>query len=87
MSALIQELNDLLASGEAGAGSGGQAEAVAPEDAVAARLSPANRAVFDLLPQAIRSDLLRERDPHGNVQVPLHLLLAACTTATCTGKA
>ncbi len=68
VSALIRELNELLASGEGegvdGAAAGGSP---APED-VAARLSEANRAVFDLLPAAIRGDLLRERDPHGNVQ-------------------
>ena len=72
VSALIKELNELLASGEAGGSSGGSsgdlASGVTP-DAVSARLSPANRAVFDLLPAAIQGDLLRERDPHGNVQV------------------
>ena len=66
------ELNELLASGEAGGSSGGSsgdlAGGISP-DAVSARLSPANRAVFDLLPAAIQGDLLRERDPHGNVQV------------------
>ena len=72
MSSLIKELNELLASGEAGGSSRGSsgdlAGGVSP-DAVSARLSPANRAVFDLLPAAIQGDLLRERDPHGNVQV------------------
>ena len=72
VSTLIKELNELLASGEAGGSSGGSsgdlAGGISP-DAVSARLSPANRAVFDLLPAAIQGDLLRERDPHGNVQV------------------
>ena len=66
------ELNELLASGEAGGSSEGSsgdlAGGVSPA-VVSARLSPANRAVFDLLPAAIHGDLLRERDPHGNVQV------------------
>jgi len=65
VSALIRELNELLAGSE---GEGGDAGgSLAPED-VAKRLTEANRAVFDLLPAAIRGDLLRERDPHGNVQ-------------------
>ena len=68
VSALIKELNDLLANGEV-EGSNGNGPGVPSPEAVAARLSPANRAVFDLLPAAIRGDLLRERDPHGNVQV------------------
>ena len=29
--------------------------------------------VFGLLPASIRDDLLRERDPHGNVQVRAHV--------------
>ncbi len=67
MSALIRELNELLAGGEAEGADAGGGSSLAPED-VAKRLSEANRAVFDLLPAAIRGDLLRERDPHGNVQ-------------------
>ena len=78
VSALIMELNELLAGGEAGGSSGGSSTDLAggaSPDAVSARLSPANRAVFDLLPAAIRGDLLRERDPHGNVQVGVESLL------------
>ncbi|KAK9839495.1 hypothetical protein WJX81_005636 [Elliptochloris bilobata] len=72
VSALIKELNELLAGGDVEGSSGGSSEdltgGVSP-GAVSARLTPQNRAVFDLLPAAIRGDLLRERDPHGNVQL------------------
>lgn len=55
---LIGELNELLAGG-----GDGSAAAVAP------RLSPASRAVFEMFPAALQAELLEERDPHGNVQV------------------
>jgi len=32
-------------------------------------LSPASKAVFELLPESFRAQLLLDRDPHGNVQV------------------
>lgn len=69
---LIGELNELLAGG-----GDGSAAAVAP------RLSPGSRAVFEMFPAALQAELLEERDPHGNVQVGnlgfrvLRLFLAA----------
>ena len=39
------------------------------EDAIDEHLTTASRDVFLLLPSAIRSQLLLDRDPHGNVQV------------------
>ena len=60
MRALIHELNDLMADGAA---------AGVDEGAIAAKLGPESGAVFAMLPPSIRSELLLERDPHGNVQV------------------
>lgn len=60
VSALLKELNDLLATGvSASVASVGEA------------LSPANAALFAYLPAGIKKQLLAERDPHGNVQVSL----------------
>lgn len=42
---------------------------VAHQEFDALKLSTANKAVFDSLPESIRTELLLERDPHGNVQV------------------
>lgn len=56
MNTLIGELNDLLARG-------------AEPHSIESHLSHASRAVFAFLPDAIRTQLLLERDPHGNVQV------------------
>ena len=64
MRALIAELNDLLATASM---DDGAAAAMGPDD-VAARLSPEAASVFAMLPPSIRSELLLERDPHGNVQ-------------------
>lgn len=62
---LIHELNELLAGGHDDANScEGQAEGK-----VEAGLSDVSRDVFNLLPDAIRQQLLLDRDPHGNVQV------------------
>jgi diphosphate--fructose-6-phosphate 1-phosphotransferase len=55
MNVLIGELNALGADLD-------QAE-------ISARLSPASRPTFDLLPSSIRTQLLLERDPQGQVQV------------------
>lgn len=56
--ALIAEINDVVASG------------VEPtEEGVVRALSPKNRDVFAFLPEAIKLQLLLDRDPHGNVQV------------------
>lgn len=54
MHVLISELNDLLDAHPAGA---------------PLPLSQPSQALFDLLPDGIRQQLLLERDPHGNVQV------------------
>lgn len=53
MNQLMQELNRLLVHGEI------------PEEA----LSTPSRALFQELPEALRKQLLSERDPHGNVQL------------------
>eukprot|EP00967_Tisochrysis_lutea_P092485 scaffold133363_cov26-Tisochrysis_lutea.AAC.1 len=63
--ALIAELNDLLAKRDESAADRSQPA----EQWVVGRLSTASHAVFTLLPDAIRSQLLLDRDPHGNVQV------------------
>lgn len=64
---LISELNDLLAKkGNAYAEvTGDQAQ----QEFIVRHLSPASAAVFSLLPEGIRRQLLMDRDPHGNVQV------------------
>ncbi|KAL4443800.1 hypothetical protein ABPG75_011537 [Micractinium tetrahymenae] len=59
VSALIAELNELLAQGVN----------VADQADVSAHLSPESADVFDHLPVSIRCEMLEERDPHGNVQV------------------
>ena len=56
--ALIAEINDVLAKG-----------VETTEAAVCQHLSFNNRAVFSYLPEAIKQQLLLDRDPHGNVQV------------------
>jgi diphosphate--fructose-6-phosphate 1-phosphotransferase len=56
--ALINEINDVLASG-----------VETTEAAVTPHLSFNNRAVFAYLPDTIKQQLLLDRDPHGNVQV------------------
>ncbi|KAI3428271.1 hypothetical protein D9Q98_006650 [Chlorella vulgaris] len=59
VSALIAELNELMAAG------------VNPADqtAVVAHLTPESADLFCNLPQFMRCKLVLERDPHGNVQV------------------
>jgi pyrophosphate--fructose-6-phosphate 1-phosphotransferase len=57
MRVLIDELNRLLAEGDAGG--------------VLEGLTPASRRVYDGLPEKIREQLLLDRDSHGNVQVSL----------------
>ena len=53
-----------------------------PHTEMAKRLSPANKAVFDFLPVAIKEQLCLDRDPHGNVQVPLTQTLTLTLTLT-----
>jgi pyrophosphate--fructose-6-phosphate 1-phosphotransferase len=65
---LIAEVNRLLAEREAEFAT---LETAAKIDALAGWLKPANAAVFRALPPAIQTQLLLDRDPHGNVQVSL----------------
>ena len=60
VSHLLAEINEILAAGTEGA--------IAP---VAAALSAKSAALFTYLPDAIKRQLLADRDPHGNVQVSL----------------
>jgi len=66
MKKLIAELNDLLATKEA-------AEVAAEEQRawILGKLSAANAAIYESLPEGVAKQLTMERDPHGNVQVSL----------------
>jgi len=66
MGELMKELNELLASRDS---DDSNAYEGLTEDAIDEHLTTASRDVFLLLPSAIRSQLLLDRDPHGNVQV------------------
>jgi pyrophosphate--fructose-6-phosphate 1-phosphotransferase len=65
VSALIGEINEILARRDDDA----NAYEGITEDVIAKSLSPAAEATFEYLPSNIRSQLLLDRDPHGNVQV------------------
>ena len=67
MGKLMHELNEILAHGDANDDSNSYLGMT--EDAIEERLTAGSAAVFGLLPEAIRSQLLLDRDPHGNVQV------------------
>ena len=60
VSHLLSEINEILAAGTAGT-----------VPAVTAALSAESAALFTYLPDAIKRQLLADRDPHGNVQVSL----------------
>ena len=60
VSHLLSEINEILAAGTAGT-----------IPAVSAALTPDSLALFNYLPDAIKRQLLADRDPHGNVQVSL----------------
>lgn len=66
MKKLIAELNDLLATPEA-------ANVTAEEQRawILGKLSEANAAIYESLPEGVAKQLTMERDPHGNVQVSL----------------
>ncbi len=66
MKKLIAELNDLLATSEA-------ADVAAEEQRtwILGKLSKANAAIYESLPEGVAKQLTMERDPHGNVQVSL----------------
>lgn len=66
MKALIAELNDLLATPEATS-----VEADEQRAWVISKLSAANAAIYQSLPEGVAKQLTAERDPHGNVQVSL----------------
>lgn len=66
MKALIAELNDLLSTPEAAAVSADDQRAW-----ILSKLSAANAAVYESLPETVAHQLTMERDPHGNVQVSL----------------
>ena len=69
-SALINEINELLAGSKADAFNA--LESWAEKYAFIEKgLSKESMAVFEILPQAIQQQLFLERDPHGNVQVSL----------------
>ena len=62
MKSMISNLNDVMAKMEK--------EGVSVSfEAVESRLEPANAKVYNSLPSLIKSQLLADRDPHGNVQV------------------
>ena len=66
MKALIAELNDLLSTPEAAAVSADDQRAW-----ILSKLSAANAAVYESLPETVARQLTMERDPPGNVQVSL----------------
>ena len=66
MKKLIAELNDLLATPEAAS-----VEPAAQRAWILSKLSAANAAIYESLPEGVAKQLTMERDPHGNVQVSL----------------
>ena len=65
---LIQELNDLLAAHGADYK---ELDKDAQRQYILSRLSEANKATFETLPEGVARQLSLDRDPHGNVQVSL----------------
>lgn len=62
---LIAELNEILAH-----------EVVDEAGLWKQKLKPLSLQLFEFLPAAIQEQLMLERDPHGNVQVPICLTAA-----------
>ena len=69
-SALISEINELLAGSKADAFNA-LADWNAKYEFISKGLSAESMKVFEILPQAIQQQLFLDRDPHGNVQVSL----------------
>ena len=67
MGALIREINEVLARREAMDDSNSYEGNTA--DTISDELTIASATVYDYLPDAIKQQLLLDRDPHGNVQV------------------
>ena len=67
MKVLIAELNELLAANEAAFGALATAEE--KRAFVTGRLKPADATLYASLPAEIQTQLIWDRDPHGNVQV------------------
>jgi pyrophosphate--fructose-6-phosphate 1-phosphotransferase len=69
---LIKELNGLLAEGSANATAFAALKGADEKIAfVAGKLSKASAEAYKMLPKGIQSQLIADRDPHGNVQVSL----------------
>ena len=69
-SALISEINELLAGSKADAFNA-LPDWNAKYEFISGGLSAESMKVFEILPQAIQQQLFLDRDPHGNVQVSL----------------
>ncbi len=69
MKSLISELNHLLASKEMDQKMNELTSIQAKTEYITHRLSEHSEHSFKLLPKGIQEQLLKERDPHGNVQV------------------
>ena len=64
---LIAELNEILAH-----------DTVDEGGLWKKKLTDQSLKLFDFLPQAIQEQLMLERDPHGNVQVPNVVIVLSC---------
>ena len=69
MKSMISNLNDIMASLESDASFNNATTIREKFDIVESRLEASNAKVYNSLPALIKSQLLADRDPHGNVQV------------------
>ncbi len=69
MKSMISNLNDIMASLESDPSFMSAPSMREKFDVVENRLEPSNAKVYNSLPALIKSQLLADRDPHGNVQV------------------